>query len=81
MRTPEMVRNEKISHLEYCMEKLLQKDNGYNELEIKRLYTLFYQVVCKMREMDAEKALDYFVNSIDSEVRMSLNRLNIELVV
>ena len=63
------------------MEKLLQKDNGYNELEIKRLYTLIYRVVCKMREMDAEKALDYFVNSIDSEVRMSLSRLNIELVV
>lgn len=81
MRTEESIKNEKISHLEYCLEKLLQKDDGYNEMDIKHLYTLIYRVVCEMRELDADEALKRFNNSIDDNVRNLLCKYNIELVV
>ena len=81
MRAKESIKNEKILHLEYCLEKLLQKDNGYNEMDIKQLYTLIYRVVCEMRELDTDEALKCFNNSIDADVRNLLLKYNIELVV
>ena len=81
MRTPETIKSEKISHLEYCLDKLLQKDNGYNEIEIKRLYSLIYRVICEMQRMEVSEALNYFSNNINEDVRIALKRLNIELNV
>lgn len=81
MKMPEAVKNEKISHLEYCLDKLIQKDNGCNELEIVNLYRRIYHVVCEMKRLDAHKALEYFTDNINDNVRTTLKRLNIELCV
>ena len=45
MQTQEGVKQERISHLKYCLEKLPYKDNGYNESKVVRLYTIIYNVV------------------------------------
>lgn len=81
MKTPEKVKAEKISHLEDCMEKLLRKDDGSNEFEIVRIYRLIYRVACEMKKLDESNALKYFNNNVDNEVRDTLKRLNIELMV
>ena len=81
MRTPESAKQEKINHLEYCLDILARKDNGYNELEIRRLYTLLYRTVCEMKEQSAADALDHFANTITDEIRAALLAFNIELIV
>jgi len=81
MKTPEGVKREKISHLEYCLEKLLLKDNGYNTTEVERLYAYIYRVICEMDKMNAIDATEYYRNKIYADVRGTLMRFNIELVV
>ena len=81
MKTPEGVKREKISHLQYCLEKLLQKDNGYNSIEIEQLYTYIYCVICELEGMNAIESLEYFNKKINDDVRDKLLHFNIKLVV
>ena len=81
MQTPQAVKDEKIAHLEYCLNKLQYKNSGYNEDEIYLLYSYIYGVICKMNELDALSALKFFRENINENVRNELLRFNIELMV
>ncbi len=81
MQTQEGVKQEKISHLKYCLEKLQYKDNGYNESKVVRLYTIIYNVVNEMEELKAEEALEHFKATINDDIRKELLSFNIELIV
>ena len=60
MKTKQAVKDEKIAHLEYCLNKLQYKKYGYNEDRIYRLYSHIYGVICKMNELDASSASKWF---------------------
>ena len=81
MKTIESAKKEKISHLEFCLEKLRMRENGYNELEIKYLYQKIYHVVCEMEVLDSVSALTYYNYHINDGIRNELNKFNIELIV
>lgn len=81
MKTKQAVKDEKIAHLEYCLNKLQYKNYGYNEDRIYRLYSYIYGVICKMNELDAPSALKYFNENITEAVRSELLSFNIELMV
>ncbi len=81
MQTREGVKQEKISHLKYCLEKLQYKDNGLNESKVVRLYTIIYNVINEMEKRKAEEALEHFKTSIDDDIRKELLSFNIELMV
>ncbi len=81
MKTPESEKRVKISHLQYCLEKLYKKCNVYNDIDIDGLYTYIHQVVLEMEEMNAKDALAYFSDKITDDIRESLLHFNIELVV
>ncbi len=80
MQTPQAVKDEKIAHLEYCLNKLQYKNSGNNEGEIYRLYSHIYGVICKMNELEALPALQHFRENINEDVRSALLRFNIELM-
>ena len=75
------IKKEKIAHLEYCIEKISQKNNGFNEEEVKRLCLLMGDVICNMEKMNESEALSYYWKNIDEDVRKALLRFNIELIV
>lgn len=81
MQTQQAVKDEKIAHLEYCLNKLQYKNSGYNEDRIYRLYSHIYGVIRKMNELDASSALEYFRENINEGIRNELLRFNIELMV
>ena len=81
MQTPQAIKDEKIAHHEYCLNKLQYKNSGYNEDENYRLYSYIYGVICKMNELDAPSALEYFRENINVDIRNKLLRFNIELIV
>lgn len=60
MKTKQAVKDEKIAHLEYCLNKLQYKKSGYNEDRIYRLYSHIYGVICKMNELDVSLASKWF---------------------
>ncbi len=81
MQTQEGVKQEKISHLKFCLEKLQYKDNGYNESKVVRLYTIIHNVINEMEKLKAEEALGYFKNILNDDIRKELLSFNIELMV
>ena len=81
MQTQEAVKDEKIAHLEYCLNKLQYKNYSYNEDRIYQLYSHIYGVICKMNELDALSALEYFRENINVDIRNELLHFNIELMV
>lgn len=81
MQTQQAVKDEKIAHLEDCLNKLQYKNSGYNEDRIYRLYSHIYGVICKMNELDASPALEYFRENINEDIRNDLLHFNIELIV
>lgn len=81
MQTPESLKKEIISHLEYCLEKLQYKDNGYNESKVMRLYTIIYNVINEMQKLESIDALEYFKTTINDDVRKELSHFNIELII
>ena len=81
MKTQQAVKDDKIAHLEYCLNKLQYKNHGYNEDRIYRLYSHIYGVICKMNELDAPSALEYFRENINVDIRNELLHFNIELIV
>ena len=80
MKTPLGIKNEIISNLEHCLDILILKDNGHNEFEIKRLYTLIYRLINEIKIIDAKEVLAYYKKSINGDVRSSLKRFNVELI-
>lgn len=81
MKTATGVKREVIAHLEYCLETLPYKDNGYNELVIMYLYKHIYRVICEMKCQDDISAISYFHEHIDDKTRKLLQDVGIELVV
>lgn len=80
MRAPEGVKREKIAHLEYCLEKLSRKDNGYNTNEVDRLVIAIWDVIVAMKELEPMEALEYYRNNITDEIREALLHFYIELL-
>lgn len=81
MKTVDSVKREKISHLEFCLEKLRMRESEHNELEIAYLYKKIYYVICEMNELDSLRALNYFNIHINDEILKELNKFDIELIV
>lgn len=80
MRAPGAIKNMYISHLENCLEKLVLKDDGNNTLEIKYLYSLIYQIICELKELDDGEVIGYYRRATDGKVRNLLHNFNIILV-
>lgn len=79
MRAPEGVKRERIVHLEYCLEDLMRKDNGYNTNEVDRLVIILWDVIVGMKELEPVDAIWFCRENIDDEVKKALRRFNIEL--
>lgn len=68
-----------IGHLEYCLEKLILKDNGNNTNEIVRLYTAVYQVIHEMEELDEWDAVSCYRKKITEEIKRDFMHYNIDV--
>ena len=80
MQVSSGIRYMYISHLEDCLEKLILKDDGNNTLEVKYLYSLIYQIICELKELDDGEVIGYYRRVIDGKVRNLLHSFNIILV-
>lgn len=81
LKTSESLKQEKIDHLNFCLEKLQIKLNGYNDAKITRLYRRIYSITNEIQKLDAEEALEYFNKCVNNDVRDELLYFNIDLTV
>ena len=77
METPEKIKIDKIQHLEYCFELLMKKDDGNNTIQIERLGKIIWSVICEMKNLDTEEALEYFESNITQNVKEALLQFKI----
>ena len=81
MQTSEEINNKIINHLEFCLEKLQYKDNGFNTSQVFNLYMTIMHTVNKMKELPPLDSLEYFSATINDNVRKELLSFNIDLIV
>lgn len=81
MRSFESIKRLKISHLEFCLEKLNYKENEENQERVKQLYKKIYHIVHDMSELEARKALEIFRIGVNDELRKELKFFDIELTL
>lgn len=79
MKTNKAIVEMLINHLTDCMEKLRFKENYINEAEIKRLYSVLYDVVEVMRKLEANEAKNYYTEKINDSIKEALIGMNIRL--
>jgi len=82
MRKFNSIKNEKIGHLQWCLDKLRLKENFHNCELCENLYRSIMEIVIKMSTLDDEEALVYYRKEMESrKIKELLKYYNIELMV
>lgn len=77
METPEKIKSDKLQHLEHCFELLMKKDDGNNTIQIEKLGKIIWNVICEMKDLGTEEALEYFESNITPKVKEALLQFKI----
>lgn len=79
MKTPLGMKNEKIAHLNFCLEKLKFLDRGNGE-DCEQLYRDIYALISAMEELESIVACEYCYQKVsEGKLVLRLQRYNIEL--
>lgn len=82
MKTPAGTKNEKIAHLNWCLEKLKFYDKGSDTEDFEQLYRYIYEMITVMDGMEAIAASEYYYQRLkDGYLEKQLKHYNIELSV
>ena len=76
------IKDEKISHLQWCLDNLTLRENQNNIETLELLYRRIFNIIAKMNRLEEEEALVYYRNAIEfGTIKELLQEYNIELVV
>ena len=82
MKSRSSIKKEKISHLQWCLDKLMFKENPNNSEEIEVLYRKIFKIISEMELLEDEEALCYYRKEVvTGRIRELLLEHKIELVV
>ncbi len=81
MKTPEGVLREQLSEVDYCIDKLRFRDNGYRTEDYEYLLRSLIGIRHEMQSEDSRQALQLYQKKIvfNAEIRALLKRFRIEL--
>jgi len=82
MKSRSSIKREKISHLQWCLDNLMLKENQSNTEAIELLYRNIYEIISTMQDLEDVAALDYFRKEVSARrIRELLKHYNIDLAV
>lgn len=82
MKTSTGIKNDRIAHLNWCLEKLQFYDQGNNTEDFEQLYRYIYEMITIMDGMEDIAASEYYHQRLEGDYLVQqLQHYNIELSV
>ena len=82
MKTSTGIKNDRIAHLNWCLEKLKFYDQGNNTEDFEQIYRYIYEMITIMDGMEDIAASEYYYQRLKGDYLVQqLQHYNIELSV